>query len=194
MNDVMVIVLSEVTVIFLTLFLVNFLMGGLPLKYLAVKASRGKKTLVRVEAVTTTFYKTGIISEGVLEYKASSGKKILSVKRGQVFRYMGVNCIVVDDVKNAVVDPVSFEAVKGFDPIITDNLINRALTRPSMDDTKLKIVLLLTLVIVAVSVIGIVLAWKLNDDVMTRIGGLESQVASLKTMVAEGFKNTQGVV
>lgn len=151
MNDLVAITLGYSVVFFLAVFLINWITGGFVFKYLIVKAGRGSKALVEVYGLSHTYLKVGKIDGDLLYYKnLDKRKKIILIKKGCIFRKLGVPNILVDDEKNGVID-IDFKAIEGFDAIKLDNIIVRALTMPQITDNKDKIIML----VIAIGIIGV---------------------------------------
>lgn len=158
-------VFSYVLVIGIAYALVNFLTNGFINKFIAVKASRGKKVLVEVHAVGDIYYRTGVINEALLVYKDRlKQKKSILVDRGSIFYKSGLKCVFVDDVKNAVLKP-DFTAVPGFDAVKFDNLLVRALTNPILQNNLLIIVIILLVVAILLLFGNLALAYSTKKAV-----------------------------
>lgn len=143
----------------LWIFVIYFLINALTLRflgtYIKVRTSMGRKTLVEVKGVTSTYFKVGFIEDGFLKYKNHEKKqKRLGVSSGQIGRKMGINFLVVDEETNSVVAP-DFTVVTGFDAIKFNNLYIRTLQAPKNEKDKTKIIILLLVVIaLAVLIVG----------------------------------------
>lgn len=134
------------------IFMMNFATAGLPLKVLNVRASMGKKVLVKVHALTGVYYRTGTFDGTDLIYRARNDKRSerrrIDVKNGlPLFRMFGVNCVEVDEEKNAFIAK-DFSAVQGHDAIKTDHLIKRALYAPKIQDKKDLIIIVILVIVV----------------------------------------------
>ena len=91
-------------------------------------------------------------------------------QKGDIYRSIGVNCIEVDDIKNAVVKK-DFSTAEGYDAHKFDNLLVRALYKPAVNENMQKIERVL--LFIALAVLGF-LAWK--------IMGIESMLRGLNTI------------
>lgn len=147
-------------------------MHGFFIKYLRVKASRGKKIMVEVDTVVDRYLASGIISDGFLIYKKRHAKKNedkcrISVPAGSVYKYLGINWINVDEKNNNILK-ADFTVVDGHDAEQTEDLYIRALNKPSLIDNKTKIlIILIIIVMVMLLVIGM-----LNFQIYKKITAL----------------------
>lgn len=131
--DVGMFTLSYTLVLLIGFFVINFLSNGFFWTFIRVKASRGKKPLVMVHGILDKYYKIGEFEGNILKWKdKEKNKRSLQVQKNDVYRSIGVNCVEVDDEKNAVITK-DFDAVPGFDAVKFDNLLVRALYKPSID-------------------------------------------------------------
>lgn len=156
MNEILSNFLIYLSMLAFGAFVMNFATMGLPLKVLNVRAGMGKKVVVFVRSLTGVYYKTGTFDGTDLVWRARgdkrSQKRRLDIKDGApIFRSWGVQCVYVDEVKNAFLNP-AFDGVQGHDAIKTDQLITRALTAPKIQDKK-ELVIIILLVIVLLGVI-----------------------------------------
>lgn len=147
MNEIYAFMIAGVVIIFLTVFVLNFLTQNWILTFFLVKASRGKKVLVEVLGPTRSYFVIGNPQEGELVYKdASKLAKRSSVNPGNFIRRWGVDTAYVDEEKNAIIDFRSaFVAVMGYDNTKADRLVSRIIAT-KMDD-KLKTILIIGLAV-----------------------------------------------
>lgn len=145
---------------------INFLSGGFLSKFLKVKMSRGRLTLVKIVGVSRSYFRTGLITENWLIFSDSEKqKRRLNVPGAYAIEYvMGVRAIAIDDEKNAIILP-SGEMVEGFDAVKAENLHVRALTSPREQDKMLKIILFLLIANILATIIVGVLVYKLGGRV-----------------------------
>lgn len=141
--DVLTMMLIYCVIFIATIIFMNFLSKGYLATFLRVKASRGKWLLVRAFSLTGKYYAIGKFKEDNIIYTARD-KKVCTydVKKGDVFREMGVDTIEIDEVNGAVLSPDYSEA-GGYDPKKFDNILTRALQRPELRDNQEKIILML---------------------------------------------------
>lgn len=145
--DILKIIISYIVVLLIGYLGINFMSNGFLNKFIAVKISRGKKTLVEIQDVGDTYYRTGLIVDGSLSYKnRSKDKKVLNVTQADIDYRMGLKCVSVDGVKNTIIRR-NGEEVSGHDAVKTDNLMVRCLTSPKLQDKVLKILLIVTIII-----------------------------------------------
>ena len=167
MNDVYLMVGSYVAVMAILFFVFNFLSGGLLVPLLKVKMSRGKLVLIRIRAVPTDYFRPGKVTEGFLIYKdrMKNNRRIGCPSHKKfVTRSLGVNCMDIDDEKNAVVLP-DFSVVTGFDAVKFDNLYTRALMAGAPQDKILLIILIIVAFSLLASIIAVFLLVKMGGKV-----------------------------
>lgn len=170
-------------VMLLTIFFASLLQKGFFFKYMRVKLSFGRLIMVKIRAVNRDYFMVGNIEEGFLVYKIKiSGKKFR--KRIRVpgndyfYKAIGVSWIDVDDEKNAICKP-DYSVVSGYDAAKYDNLLQRAMTRPSVADRKEQIMILLIIVSLLVIIASVYLSYKNS----TNIDIIKAQVNSMKPLI-----------
>ena len=190
MNPVFINVISYTTIIFVSLFLFNFLSSGFLMAFIKTKAGRGKRSLLFVEGRSGNYFKVGDIKEDELYYKNREGvKKILTIKEGQVRRIMNIPFMQIDDVKNAIQNP-DFTTASGHDAANVDNLLTRALMAPStMLEKFVKIILIITIVLVLLSIVIGFLVFKVNSG-MPSISSNSATAAQQCTAIAKHLNIT----
>lgn len=191
MNQIVVDVLWQmgayIFVFITSFFLFNKLMGGLLMNWLKVRSNQQKKILTKVRTLIVDYYVAGLVLDGMLVYKDKVGaEKRLSLSKGSVYRSIGVNCVDVDEEKNCVVVH-DFEKVSGFDAEKHNSLYLRALYKPTLNDQKLLIVILVVGVLLAMIMFGsIYLNYTSQGEVMTAIEGLKQVSAGINTQPLTG--------
>jgi len=182
LKEMMMIGASYIAIILIGFALMNFLTGGFLIKFLRVKASNGKRVLVKVKGVTDHYYKTGKISEKALTYRARAQKedKIITIPDGNVlYRSMKVWCIDVDEDTNQVILP-SGELSDTYDAEKYDQLITRAMYKPSLMDKNEKIMLLM----IGAVILGVVIIIFYTKTMDKNVTTLLTQVSELNKMVS----------
>lgn len=170
MHPVLLKTINNLIVLLMGVIVLAFLMRGFIVPYLRVKASMGKKVLVKITQMNTDIFRVGDIIEKELVYKYKSNDSINGIKRLTIsdtsvfYRMMGVSCVDVDAVKNAIVSRPDFKTVPGFDAVRQENLLVRALTKPTILESQEKIIMLLVIVCVVVVVISLIINLKLYKD------------------------------
>jgi len=145
MREMMLIIGSYLAVFVIGFVLINFLSAGFLIKFLRVRASRGKLILIKVKSATDHYYRTGLITEKQLKYRARGQKedKSISIPDGEIlYRAMSCYCIDVDEETNAIITPKG-EKIDTYDAEKYEQLIIRALYKPALMDKNEKIMLLL---------------------------------------------------
>lgn len=156
-----------VAIILITIL--NVYTHGFLIKYARVKASRGRKLLVRIRGKITDYIMIGEPIEGNLEYKdASKSQKRVQLPEGAITRFLGVNWAHVDEEKNAVFR-TDLKGVEGHDAVRYNNLYLRALYRPTILNNVMKWEIILLIAIV----IGLFIIY-------AKIGNLSAAVTALQ--------------
>ena len=177
LKEMMLIGASYLGIILIGFALMNFLTGGFLITFLRVKASRGKKVLVKVKSVTDSYYKIGKVSEKTLTYRARDQKenKKIPVPDGEIFyRSMSVWGCDVDEENNSFITPKG-EIVATYDAEKYDQLITRALYKPTLMDKNEKIMLLMIGAVILGIVITVFFVKGIDDNMIS----LLEQVARL---------------
>lgn len=153
----------------LVLFALNLWFHGFIMAYMRVKASRGAKILVMIKTPISWYYKIGVPAEKILVYKdRSKEEKRLGIPDDAVIRFLGVNWLLVDEDKNAVMK-ADFSSVSGFDAPRYNNLYLRALYKPIIQDT----IKLVILIVVIINLFGIAYLIMKTGQLETAINGLK---------------------
>lgn len=175
MSELLKIVISYIAVLLIGYFGINFMSSGFLNKFIAVKISRGKKTLVEVHDVGGVYYRTGIITDGNLEYKnRKKEKKLLTNIKNEGIQYrMGLKCIATDAIKNTIIYSDGSQ-VEGHDPVKTDNLMTRCLTSPQLQDKIMKIILIIVVVVAVLLLADIVIGVKTQKLIQGLYGFMNS--------------------
>lgn len=131
-------------VILLTIIIMGFLLKGFMWKYLKVKQSRDKKFLIKIRGKQRDYFEVGEEEEGFIKFKHNKTWVRLSIpNEGNIFyRSLGVNWVDIDDEKFSL-SKTDYNAVSGHDPKKEDNLLERALTRPTVSTNLEKIMIIL---------------------------------------------------
>jgi predicted unusual protein kinase regulating ubiquinone biosynthesis (AarF/ABC1/UbiB family) len=133
----------------LPIFIIVYYQAGYFGAYLKVKASRGKKILVKVKSMTSHYYRVGKIAEGFLHFKDKEKQKhVIAMQEGAIYRICDVNCIDVDEETNTIFSQLQKKEVSGFDAVRFDGLITRALQRPMLQNPNLVLILIIGILVV----------------------------------------------
>lgn len=112
-----------------------------------VKTSSGRLVLINAKGLVQDYFRAGKIEEGFIIFKGLNKEpKRIAVPPGAVYRSMGVNCLLIDDVRNAIMLR-NFDVVPGYDAEKHESLYLRALYRPTLMDNKTQVMLILLVVV-----------------------------------------------
>ena len=172
-TDILVRMGLYLAIMIVVLFILNIYTHNFFFKYIKVRASRGKKILIRVVGQISDYPIVGEPVEGSLKFKdRTKADKILQLPQGAVSKFLGINWVMVNEELNAVYLP-DLKGVSGFDAIRYNNLYLRALYKPPTLDNKQK---LMFFGIIAI-ILGLVLVY-------IKLGDISSSITALKTVSA----------
>jgi hypothetical protein len=184
MNEIVQIMISYVAIIFLAIGIVQWLTAGFFFVFMKVRASQGRKVLVKVKSVTDWYFKAGLVSEGFLVYKArgQKEKKRIPLDKEQkiIFRSMSVWNLMIDEETNAFLTPDGLKAIDSFDAEKYEQLNIRALYKPALMDQNEKIMLGMIAVALLASVVSAFLVFKSGQ----KIDILQASVTALKDVAS----------
>jgi len=141
--------------------------GKTSMNYLKVKVSRGRKVLLI--ARTKFGWRTFVAKkqENTLEWKYDKKPQKTTIQEGDVTRYMRIDAVFVDADKSGSAIKIKDDTLypSDFDPETFNNLLIRALTRPSPDGAdELKKLILIAVVLGVLILIGVIAVYvKLGD-------------------------------
>jgi len=155
----------------------SFLQRGFLFKFIKVKASLGRKVLVRIKEVNHWIYEVGHWNEGDLIFGGKKARKrINNTKSEHIYRSLGISWIDIDSKKYNIISPADNEAIVGFDPEKQESLVTRALYKPPLDDNMKKIMMLLAFITLAG--VGLTLYFVYNMNNM--LGVLTQTIENLR--------------
>jgi hypothetical protein len=162
----------------------NILLKGFFWKYCRVRGSLGKLLLVKVRTLHRDYFEIGRIEEGDLVYYTKIGKEkvvkrlTIPVGKNPFYRSLSILWVDIDEHKNAICYP-DYTIVGGFDSIKWGQLLERALKRPILMDSKEKIILFILIVIVICVIVSIYLDY----SILKQIEALQSTVNGISGSV-----------
>jgi len=126
--------------------IITFLQRGFFFKFLKVKASLGRKVLVRLRQVTHWEYFVGRWEEqDLIIGRGKKKKRINNVEQQHIYRSIGIFWVDLDGKTYAVLPPNDTTAIEGFDPEKQESLITRALYKPPIEDKKNELIMVLVI-------------------------------------------------
>jgi len=167
MNDIFIMIFSMLLSFLMGAVGMLFFGGRTALNYLKVKVSRGRKVLIFAK---TRFGWRSFVAkkkETTLKWKYDGTKLTTDIAEGSISRYLRLDMVFVDadkpartiSLKDGELYPVDF------DPVVFNNLLIRAQTRPNVDGAdELKKILMGILVLLLVVGFGVLMIYfKLSD-------------------------------
>ena len=145
----------------ITVTFISFFQRGFFWKYWKVRTSFGKHVLVKIRNPLTDYFEVGWVENGCLCYKHKKVVHRIDMVEGTQYFYRGmaVGWVDVDDEKNAIAKS-DYSVVPGFDTEKFENLLIRALTRPSLTSKKDLIMIICLVVIVLCSFASLFLLYR----------------------------------
>lgn len=185
MNDIVYFMISYSVVIFGIIFFVNWWSNGFLWAFLKTKAGRGKKVLTIVNGLLDSYASKGYVEGKRFYYfdretkKDNKNKvpKFIDMVEGQpnpIRRLFNVPVVTIDEVTGKFVTQDKGELVGGFDPILQENRVIRALERPNENDKILLICIL----------IGVILLVLLGAFTVFNVLKIPAQIESLKAITS----------
>lgn len=157
--------------------ILGLLMRGFLLKFINVKASLGRKVLVRVREVAIWRYYIGKFDEQDLIIGGKKDRKrINNIHKDHIYRSLGINWIDLDGKTWAILPPHSVEGVTGFDPEKQESLVTRALYKPPLEDMQTRYILFISLGALLAGAVAAYFSYNILNDVQV----LQESVNSLK--------------
>lgn len=145
-------------------FLIAFWQRGFFGAWYKTKISANKKVLLRIRSRLRDYYSSGFIKDGALTFKDSTKaqRTIIVPRNTEVFyRSFGVVCVDVDEERNCLFK-LDGSGVTGFDAEKFDDIIQKALQKPSALDRKILIVLICVIVGLLLSLFSIYFTYQNN--------------------------------
>ena len=163
MNPALISILKWIGVwfgfIMIFLLIINFILKGLLFKLIKVKASRGRLVAIRAFTPIDTYFRTGHVEDDALVFKNRQKEKIRVVMdKSLMYRFLGTNWVDWDERTSCIVRPSDFTIFPAFSHAIYNNLIVRALTRPSQLNKKVQILLIIVIIIAVLVIVNIFLS------------------------------------
>lgn len=157
-------VISGFVLMFIPLGLIAWFQAGFFLKWLRVRASRGKLTLVKVRGKLRDFWEYGQIKGEFLIYGKKENKKRVHIEDNIVYRCFGVTVVDTDETTNAV-SKTNYSAVTGFDAEKFEDLYTRALFRPTLSTDANRILIILLIVVIAAIAVNILFSYNISNQI-----------------------------
>ena len=141
-------------VMILTIVLLGLFQRGFFWNYFKVRTSFGRLIMVKVRSPLRDYFMRGWVEDGFVMYEKKNGFMDKSTVRIKIepgsnvfYKCMSVLWVDVDDDKHALCK-CDYSAITGHDPVKIDNIIKRALMRPSINSGYEKIMIFLMVIIV----------------------------------------------
>ena len=175
MNDFYYFIIAGAVLMLVPIFFIAFFQAGFFLQWLRAKGSRGKRVLIKLIKPVRDDFTTGIIEQGFLIFgKKGFGRRIKLAETTRIYHAWGVRAVDIHDELNAPVG-TDFRGVAGFDAEAFENLLTRALYRPSLEESKEKIILIGLIIVAVLVIICIGLTWSVQGQV-SALGNVGSVV------------------
>lgn len=156
--------LNYAVVLILAILFFSLILKGFFWKYFKVRMSFGGKVMVKVRSKLRDFYAVGWVEDGFLCHKLKKEKGTTIIRRKlpdkeKVFyRCMGVYFVDVDEDTNGICT-VNYEGVTGYDAENFNDLLERAIMKPNINNGFEKIIIGLTLLILVLAAVAAYLSY-----------------------------------
>lgn len=179
-TDILWIMGAWVFGIALLIFVVNFLTKGFLIQYLIVKASQGRKILMRVHSATDIYFVIGKWEDGFLKFKnRAKEKKSVAISdvtmKVAIQSTLGVFLVEIDESGDKIIntdwDVVKFEVPAG----VVDNLIYRIKNRPQPKSKQELIIMVLCFIILLAVAFCLFKIFAL-EQIITELGKLSGNI------------------
>jgi len=171
-------------VLLLSIGFFSILLKGFFWKYLKVRTSFGSKILVKIRSKLRDHYAIGWVEDGFLCHKLKKEKGTTTIRRKlpdkeKVFyRCLGVFWVDVDEDTNAICT-VDYGGITGYDAENFNDLLERAIMKPNINNGFEKIVIAALVIVVILAAAAAYLSYMGYSNTNIIKAGLES----LKTAV-----------
>jgi len=159
-SETLYFIASYIGLIIAFFIFVNWLSKGWLKTFIRVKASKGKKSMTICHGLADTYYRVGHFEGSAYRMKDRDGKGLTftNVDRNDIIHTMGLTGVEIDIpsgniIKRGVTKP-------GSEVEQTDNIINRVIMAPNIDDNWKKYVIITLVVntILLIVITGLIIA------------------------------------
>jgi len=164
LNDFITFLIAGSVLMLVPVGLIAYFQGGFFGKWLKVKMGRGKYVLVKVRSTLRDYFEAGLIKENYVIYGKKEKTRRHLLNLDCIYRGFGVDVIDLDENTGAICK-TDYSTVAGFDTEKQESLYTRALYRPTLEQERDKVVLILLGLAIAIGVIGVILTFSLSNQV-----------------------------
>lgn len=164
MNDFYYFLIAGALLMLVPIFIIAYFQSGFFGKWLKARTGRGKFVLIKLRSKLRDHFTYGEIKGEYLIYGKKDNTRRLLIPEGAIYRAWGVACVDLDEASNSVCK-VDYKPVEGFDAEKFEGLYIRALYRPSLEESKDKIIFVLVIIAIVVGVIGAFMTWNVSQQV-----------------------------
>lgn len=177
MNEFLIVTIGYALSFGMGVGLLWFFQSTFFLSFLKVKASRGKKILVKVRSPIQDYYTAGEVdSDGLLRFKDLDGEELyLDYTNKALYRTLNVNAVDVDMEAKTLVGR-DFQHYSGYDPKKFTQKLKRALQKPGELKTEERILLILVVVAAGLSAFTLFLVFNMSTQVDLLVQNMNSAV------------------
>lgn len=175
MNELISFIIAGLVILLIPILAIAYFQAGFFLKWFKVRGGRGKFVLIKIRSRLRDHFDYGSIQGDFLVYGKKKNQKRIVVPERCIYRSYGVDCIDIDESKNAV-SRTDYEAVTGHDAEKFEDLYTRALYRPSLEENRDKVMLILLIICIAGLAIVALMCWNISQQISTIGGGTITQV------------------
>jgi hypothetical protein len=154
-------------------FLANFMSNGFFLAWVKTKASRGRKVLIIMRTKLSYYPAFGHVEGQTFVWKDRETRKDSKNKipkraklpdpnKSPFFRLFNVWVTIIDEGTSAFISMKDYSEISGYDPVLQESLIMRALQRPTFEQNKQLIIILVLVGVVVLLLLGAAIYMKIN--------------------------------
>lgn len=164
MSDFYYFLIAGGVLMLVPIFVIAYFQAGFFGKWLKARTGRGKYVLIKLRSKLRDYFTYGEIKGEYLIYGKKDNTRRLLIPEGAIYRAWGVACVDLDEATNSVCS-VNYKPVEGFDAEKFEGLYIRALYRPSLEENRDKVILVLIIIAIAVGAIGLFMNWNLSNQI-----------------------------
>lgn len=152
MNPIIIQVFAYFFVWILSIVFFNFLSNGFLVKWIRVKASRGRFLLIELDGLAEMTWVVAKLNDNQLRWKAGGEHKSLIIGREDVYRRYGIKCITIDAETNAI-RRIDWSVADKVDAEAYDDKLQRAIEAPEIANKNEKILFIVAVIIIIVGLL-----------------------------------------
>jgi len=163
-KDFVYFVVSGLVIITIPIALIAWFQAGFFLRWMKVRASRGKLTLVKLRGKLRDHWEVGEIKGDFIVYGPKKERRRAVIGDGIVYSCFGVSVVDMNETTSAM-STIDYTAVTGHDAEKFEDLFTRALFRPTLEQEHDKLLLILLIIAIAAIIVVAFLTWNVSQQI-----------------------------